>query len=124
MKKRVLLSIHPDHAEAILKGRKRYEFRKVRFKRKVKEVLLYATYPVCRVIGSFEVEEIYSAHPAKVWAKANKVAGVTHELFRAYFAGRDMAHAIKVRRPVRFARPRRLSRYRKTAVPPQSFCYV
>ena len=124
MKKRVLLSIHPKHAEAILMGRKSYEFRKVLFKQKVGEVVIYATSPVCRVIGTFEVEEIYSAPPEDVWAKVKEVAGVTQELFGAYFSGRELAHAIKVSNPVRFVRPKPLSQYLKSNVPPQSFCYL
>ncbi len=124
MKKRILLSIHPKYAEAILMGRKGYEFRRVLFKEKVSEVLIYATSPVCRVIGKFEIEEIYSAPPDDVWTKAKGVAGVTQELFYAYFSGRALAHAIKVSNPVKFARPKRLSQYVKSNVPPQSFCYL
>ena len=105
-------------------GRKSYEFRKVLFKQKVGEVVIYATSPVCRVIGTFEVEEIYSAPPEDVWAKVKEVAGVTQELFGAYFSGRELAHAIKVSNPVRFVRPKPLSQYLKSNVPPQSFCYL
>lgn len=124
MKRRVLLSIHPEHAEAILMGRKMYEFRKVLFKEMVSEVVIYATSPVCKVIGTFKVEEILSASPNEVWAKAKDVAGVTEELFSAYFSGRQIAHAIKVSRPVRFVRPKPLSQYLKSSIPPQSFCYL
>ena len=38
MKKRVLMSIHPEFANAIFDGRKRYEFRRVLFKENVDEV--------------------------------------------------------------------------------------
>lgn len=124
MKKRVLLSIHPKYAEAILMGHKGYEFRKVLFKEKVSQIVIYATSPVCRVIGTFEVEDIYSASPEDVWAKAKETAGVTQELFSAYFSGRKLAHAIKVSKPVRFVRPKPLSQYLKSNVPPQSFCYL
>lgn len=124
MKKRILLSIHPEHAEAILMGSKGYEFRKVLFKEKVCEVVIYATSPVCRVIGTFEVEDIYSAPPADVWARAKDTAGVTEELFSKYFLNRELAHAIKVRKPVRFLRSKLLSKYLKSNVPPQSFCYL
>jgi predicted transcriptional regulator len=124
MKKRVLLSIHPEHAEAILTGIKSYEFRKVLFREKVNKIVMYATSPVCRVVGTFEVEEIYSASPEDVWTKAKGVAGVTQELFSEYFSGRDMAHAIKVNKPVRFSRPKPLSQYLKSNIPPQSFCYI
>lgn len=124
MRRRVLLSIHPEHAEAILSGRKHYEFRKVLFKERVKEIVLYATSPVCRVIGKFEIEEIYSASPDAVWSKAVGAAGISHEHFKSYFLGRDLAHAIKVAKPVRFSQPKPLSLYLKSNSPPQSFCYL
>lgn len=124
MKKRVLLSIHPEHAEAILTGIKSYEFRKVLFRENVSQIVMYATSPVCRVVGTFEVEEIYSASPEDVWTKAKEVAGVTQELFGEYFSGRDVAHAIKVNKPVRFSRPKPLSQYLKSNIAPQSFCYI
>jgi predicted transcriptional regulator len=124
MKRRVLLSIHPKHAEAILMGEKTYEFRKVLFKEKVSEVVIYATSPVCRVIGTFVVEGIYSAAPAEVWENSKDFAGVTEELFTQYFAGKKLAHAIKVGKCVRFVKPKNLSRYLKSNVPPQSFCYL
>jgi predicted transcriptional regulator len=124
MKRRALLSIHPKHAEAILLGSKTYEFRKVLFKEKVNEIVIYATSPVCKVIGKFKIEEIYSASPSEVWAKAKDVSGVTEELFSAYFAGRQIAHAIKVSQPVRFVRPKPLSQYVKSNIPPQSYCYL
>lgn len=124
MKRRVLLSIHPEHAEAILMGRKMYEFRKVLFKEMVSEVVIYATAPVSKVIGTFKVEEIYSGSPVQVWARAKDVSGVTEELFSAYFSGRQIAHAIKVSKPVRFVRPKPLHCYLKSNIPPQSFCYI
>jgi predicted transcriptional regulator len=124
MKRRVLLSIHPEHAEAILVGRKGYEFRKVLFREEVSEVVMYATSPVCRVIGTFQIEEIYSATPDDVWSRAKGAAGVTRDMFCTYFSGRQFAHAIKVSSPVRFTRPKPLSHYLKSNVPPQSFCYI
>ena len=124
MRRRVLLSIHPEHAEAILNGRKHYEFRKVLFREKVKEVVLYATKPVCLVIGKFEIEEIYSDSPDAVWLKALGVAGISYDHFQSYFSGRDVAHALKVTKPIRFSRPKPLSLYLKSNNPPQSFCYL
>jgi predicted transcriptional regulator len=118
------LSIHPEYAEAILTGRKSYEFRRVLFKEEVGEVVIYATSPVSRVVGSFSVEGIYSASPEDVWAVAKEVAGVSEERFSAYFSGRKVAHAIKVSKPVRFLRSKPLAQYLKSNVPPQSFCYL
>ena len=124
MKKRVLLSIHPEFAEAIFNGHKHYEFRRVLFRQDVDEILVYATMPVARVIGSFRIEEIYAAAPKVVWARTKEVAGVTKQKFDIYFKDRTRAFAIKVRNPVRFRRPQLLSKYLPSNTPPQSFCYI
>ena len=124
MKKRVLLSIHPEFADAIFNGRKHYEFRRVLFKEDVDEVVVYATMPVARVIGSFKIADIYADAPKVLWAKTKAVAGVTKEKFDSYFKDRTIAFAIKVGDPVRFAVPQPLSKYLVSNTPPQSFCYI
>ena len=124
MKKRVLLSIHPEFADAIFDGHKHYEFRRVLFKEAVDEVVVYATMPVARVIGSFKIAEIYEDAPMALWAQTKAVAGVTKEKFDSYFKDRTKAFAIKVGDPVRFAVPQPLSKYLASNIPPQSFCYI
>ena len=57
----VLLSIRPEFAEKILDGRKRFEFRRTIFRdTNVTKAIIYASRPVCRVIGEFEIEEVLS----------------------------------------------------------------
>jgi len=124
MKKRVLLSIHPEYADAIFDGHKGYEFRRVLFKEDVDEVLVYATMPVARVVGSFKIAGIYEDAPKALWIKTKTVAGVTKEKFDSYFKDRTRAFAIKVSDPTRFAVPQPLSRYLASNTPPQSFCYI
>ena len=53
---RVLLSIRPQFALQIFEGSKRYEYRRAIFKREgVTSVLVYASAPIGKVIGEFEV---------------------------------------------------------------------
>lgn len=124
MKKRVLLSIHPEYAEAIFAGHKHFEFRRVLFKEKVHEVVVYATMPVARVIGSFKIDDIYEDTPKALWTRTKIFSGVTKEKFDSYFKDRTKAFAIKVSEPVRFAKPQALSKYLASNTPPQSFCYI
>lgn len=42
---RVLLSIKPEFVKKIISGEKKYEFRRKIFKRDVKIVIIYASYP-------------------------------------------------------------------------------
>jgi predicted transcriptional regulator len=124
MKKRVLLSIHPEYAEAILAGQKQFEFRRVLFKQDVDQVFIYATCPVARVVGSFQVENIYSEKPPILWKMTKDRGGVTKEKFDSYFGSRPKGFAIKITNPVRFATPRPLSDYVISNIPPQSFRYI
>lgn len=124
MKKRVLLSIHPEYANAIFEGHKGYEFRRVLFKEDVREVVVYATAPVSRVVGRFTIEDIYEDAPGKLWAKTKTHAGVTKVVFDTYFQDRIKAFAIKVSDPVRFLQPQPLAKYVQSNTPPQSFCYI
>ncbi len=49
---RVLLSLKPQFAAAILSGEKKFEFRRDVFSRSdVTTVVLYASSPVCKVVG-------------------------------------------------------------------------
>ena len=124
MKKRVLLSIHPEYANAIFSGKKGFEFRRVLPKRTVHEVFVYATAPISRVIGRFLIEEIYEGTPDELWKRTEPPAGVSKEKFDAYFEGKRIAFAIKVSDPILFSRPKPLSTYLTSKTPPQSFCYI
>ena len=118
------MSIHPEFAEAIFDGHKHYEFRRVLFKEDVDEVVVYATMPVARVIGTFKIADIYEGAPKALWSKTKAVSGVTKEKFDTYFKDRTKAFAIKVGNPVRFTVPQPLSKYLASNTPPQSFCYI
>ena len=123
-KKRVLLSIHPEYANAILDGHKRFEFRRVIFKRPVSEIVVYATQPIGRVLGSFTIEDVFMDAPKELWKRTAKLGGVSKEKFDGYFENRERAFAIKISNPTRFLTTQPLSRYIASNVPPQSFCYV
>jgi predicted transcriptional regulator len=121
---KVLLSIKPDFAERIFDGSKKYEFRKAIFKNpQVKTVVVYASSPVQRVIGEFDIETILIDEPATLWEETKEYSGITEEFFFEYFNERRIGYAIKIKETRRYKKSRCLrTRYNKT--PPQSFCYV
>jgi predicted transcriptional regulator len=122
---KVLLSIRPEYAELILSGHKRYEFRRVCFRNaNVRSVLIYATLPIGKVVGEFDVREIISGSPLAVWKRTKDRAGLTWSMFAKYFAGKSIAHALAVSNIKRFSRPLDLSEILPSGVAPQSFCYV
>lgn len=122
---KVLLSIKPEYAEKILQGEKKFEFRKAVFKdRSVTTVLIYATMPVGKVIGEFEVDEVLSDSPQVIWSLTSAFSGITQTFFNQYFLGRGTAHAIKVKQARRFDQPLSLKTFVPSGAAPQSFCYV
>jgi predicted transcriptional regulator len=118
----VFLSIHPQHAEAILGGRKRFEFRRVP-PRDATKLILYATSPVQRIVGYAHVAGILAGSPEALWKKCATAAGIHRDYFMAYFAGREQAFAIEVKDPIRLIHPVEVGFLGNFAVP-QSYRYL
>jgi predicted transcriptional regulator len=122
---KVLLSIKPEYAEKILEGDKQYEFRKAVPKVPgVTTVVIYATMPVGKVIGEFEIGGVLSEKPNDLWTMTAKFSGITKRFFNEYFEGRKTAYAIKVKKPRRYEEPLDLHSVLKSGTAPQSFCYL
>jgi predicted transcriptional regulator len=122
---KVLLSIKPEFADKIFSGEKKYEYRKVIFKREVSTVVVYATCPVGRVIGEFEIDSVLSEPPRDLWEKTKDFSGITKAFFSEYFNGREKGYAIKVGKIKKYKEalpPTRL--FDKNFVAPQSFRYL
>lgn len=121
---KVLLSIKPEFAERIFDGSKKYEFRKNIFKNpEIATIVVYASSPVQRVIGEFDIEAILSGAPENLWKKTREFSGISEEFFFDYFSERNLGFAIKVKNVRRYQKPRCL-RTSYNVNPPQSFCYV
>ena len=125
MPQTVLLSIRPEFAEKILDGRKRFEFRRTLFRvANVTKAIIYASRPVCRVIGEFDIEEVLSLPMDALWRRTRREAGISRRFFCAYFHGKQECHAIRVSNPTRYKEPMRLDDAHGMVRPPQSFAYV
>lgn len=120
----VLLSIKPEFAEKLLSGEKRFEFRRVIPKRDVERVVVYASSPVCRIVGEFTVLRVVSASPRTLWRETRSHAGITRRYFNAYFKGRTEAHAFEVETVLRYDDPIDPRRINRDFRPPQSFVYL
>jgi predicted transcriptional regulator len=118
-----LISIHPRFANAILDGSKQVEFRKVGFKRPITHVLLYATAPICQVIGYVEISGIEERSPTALWRRYRLVAGIERTAFFHYYRGKATGFALKVRKPHRLIQPLALGELHRGSTPPQSFWY-
>ena len=121
---KVLLSIKPEFALKIFNGSKKYEYRRAIFKnREVSIVIVYASDPIKRVIGEFEIEDILYDEPQLLWLKTKNYAGISKRRFLGYFANKSRGYAIKVKTTTAYDDPLPLSSFQVLS-PPQSFMYV
>ena len=121
---KVLLSIKPEFAEKIFSGEKKFEFRRSIFKnRNVKKILVYASSPVQKVIGEFEIDEIVHQDIETLWDMTSSHSGISKEYFTSYFAGKQQGFAIKIKNLRKF-KTAQCIRTQYNAHPPQSFVYV
>jgi predicted transcriptional regulator len=118
------MSIHPEFAKLILSGRKRVEFRKRRFAEPVTHVVIYATVPVARIVGVFEVDAVEEAPPQRLWRRYGRVAGIAHTGFSVYYTNYRVGVAIRVGRVFPLTKPRRLSGLSRSLTPPRTFRYL
>jgi predicted transcriptional regulator len=119
----VVLSIKPEFAFKIFEGTKRFEFRKAIFKNPaVKKIIVYASSPVQKVIGEFEIEEILKYEKNKLWELTSEASGISEHFFFKYFEQKEDGYAIKIKNTKKYNTPKCL----KTdfnLLPPQSFAY-
>ena len=108
----------------ILSGEKRYEFRRAIFKRPgIKKVVIYASSPVSKVVGEFEIEDILSLDIRELWLLTMEYAGIDKEYFDRYFSGKEIGYAIKVRKTTKYTEHKDLREF-NVKYAPQSFAYI
>ena len=121
---KVLLSIKPEFALKIFEGTKRYEYRRSIFRRgDVGKVVVYASDPIKKVIGEFEMGAILHDEPQALWDRTKTHAGISKERFFEYFNNKTKGYAIEVKTAIIYNTPLPLSRLMVTS-PPQSFMYL
>lgn len=121
---KVLLSIKPEYAEKIFNGTKKYEFRRSVFKKTgVKIVVVYASSPVKKVIGEFEIETILNDELNKLWHQTKDFSGISSDFFFEYFRNKENGFAIKIKKAKKYKRPLSIKED-FNATPPQSFMYL
>lgn len=121
---KVLLSIKPEFANKIFNGSKKFEFRRVIFKSPdVKTIIVYASSPVQKVIGEFEIEEILNEDLNSLWEKTKDFAGIPEQFFFQYFGEKHKGFAIRIKKTKKYKIPLCLQKEFNIS-PPQSFAYV
>jgi predicted transcriptional regulator len=119
-----LLPIQPRYAESIISGQKKVEFRKVKFRRDVSHVVVYASSPIKKIIGYFEVSYIDEDTPEKLWSRYKEVGGIVYEDFKDYYSSSDKGIVIGVGEVCTLSSPLPLSILDQSLTVPQSFSYL
>jgi predicted transcriptional regulator len=121
---KVILSIKPEFAEKIFEGTKKFEFRRSVFKNKnVKTVVVYASSPIQKVIGEFEIETILNDNLQQLWDLTKDYSGITENFFFDYFQNKEKGFAIKIKKTKKYQKSLSL-KDDFNASPPQSFMYL
>lgn len=123
MKRKILISINPEHVENILKGIKKYEYRKVAAKEDISSIIIYETSPVKRIVAEAEIVDVIMCSPEELWNKTKEDSGISKQFFDKYFKGREYAYAYKLGEVKVFDKPKTLIEY-GIKFAPQSFVYV
>lgn len=121
---KIILSIKPEFANKIFEGNKKFEFRRSIFKnKKVSKVIVYASSPVSKVIGEFEIGEVLFKDLNSLWQETKEFSGITEEYFYDYFIGKENGFALEVKRVKKYKKELCIEKsFGKR--PPQSFAYV
>jgi predicted transcriptional regulator/transcriptional regulator with XRE-family HTH domain len=124
----VVFSIHPGHAEKILKGEKTVELRR-RFTEEFEPgalAMIYTTSPVKALTGVAKIRDVQKLKLPTLWKEHKEKFCVRKNDFDSYFAGLERGYAIHLNEAQPLPRPIYLDelRIRCGFAPPQSFQYA
>jgi len=118
-----LLSIKPKYVNEIIEGNKKIEFRKTIFNDQVKEVWIYASSPIKKIVGVFIPGEIVEGSPKSLWRKYKSISGMGEDEYFHYFHGKDIGYAMEIDSLRVFIHAFEPNEIITEFTPPQSFCY-
>lgn len=123
----VLLSLKPTFAARLLSGDKTAEVRR-RFPILAAGavVYVYASSPVCAVLGTLEIDGVHAEHPDRLWERFGTRLDITRDYFDAYLDGRTTGVVLELRPLSTWPAPVPLDDLRShvQVEPPQSFRYL
>ena len=121
---KILMPINPEYVDEILSGTKKYEYRKIRAKKKnVDRIIIYSTHPIMKIVAEVEVKSILEETPEKLWEATKEYSGVSKKFYNAYYKNKNKAIAYKLGNVTRYDKPLDLSDIGINYVP-QSFVYL
>jgi type I restriction enzyme S subunit len=125
---KALLSIKPQYVDKIIKGNKRYEFRKSFCSKenleKLEIVYIYSSSPVKKIVARFSPNSILKDHPRVLWKKCKKDSGISKEGFFSYFRNKEKGIAIEISNLEIFEKPIDPYLVFPKFTAPQNFYYI
>jgi predicted transcriptional regulator len=104
---------------------KKFEFRRAIFKKeKIQDVIIYASHPVQKIVGRFQIGKILEASPEQLWSSCNNFAGIEKEAFFEYFHDKTIGYAIEIQNLEQFSNTIDPKTVIPDFHPPQSYCYT
>lgn len=123
MKRKILISINPEHVENIINGTKKYEYRRVAAKQDISSIIIYETFPIKRIVAEAEIEDILMLSKEELWNVTKDKSGISKEFYDEYFKEKEIAYAYKLGKVTVYEEPKLLSEYNIKCAP-QSFVYL
>ena len=122
--KDILLSIHPNFADAIISGKKKYELRKNRISDEINWIYLYETKPVQKVTARVALQKILTASPKILKTIIDlSETELTSDQYNKYYEYSKIASALVLGRVEQFSKPLPLSDFKISRIP-QNYCYL
>ena len=123
MKRKILISINPEHVANIINGSKKYEYRRIAAKQDISSIIIYETFPTKRIVAEAEIVDVLMLSKDKLWDMTKEESGITKEFYDAYFEDKSIAYAYKLGKVTVYDTPKLLSDYNIKCAP-QSFVYL
>lgn len=121
---RILMSINPKYVDEILAGRKKYEYRRIKAKKKnVDKIIVYCTSPIKKVVAEIDVVGVIVDKPDDLWNNTKNYAGISKVKYDEYFKNKDIAVAYKLGSVLKYDIPKDLDEF-GIKFTPQSFIYI
>lgn len=126
VRKAILISIHPAYVQKIIAGEKKVEFRRSWAAKRADLLVIYATFPIQRIVAIANVEQVVIGSRSKLWGVAKAFGGgISRSKLFDYLSGKTSAVAIEIKHVTPIAGgidPKRL--FGRRFKPPQSYRYL
>lgn len=121
---KVLMSIKPKYVNAIFDKTKKFEFRRNIPKKNVESIIIYATKPIGKIVGEFNIDRIIIDNPKELWNKTKDYSGINEKDFFKYFKDKDIGYTIKIGELLKYKEEIEPTEIIPNFKAPQSFMYL